>query len=194
MNIDKIVNEIEKGNLVVTPTDTIYGIMGDALNKDVIKKVFQIKNRSYNKPLILLMSNYNMIKEYTKNIQPKEKQLIKEYMPGLVTIILEKNEKVNNLITANTNSVGVRIPDNKDLLEIITRLNRPVISTSANISLEKDITKITDLEPDIINNVSYIYDAGIINNKSSTIVRFTNNKLEILRHGELSQKLIEKFK
>ena len=194
MNIDKIVNEIEKGNLVVTPTDTIYGIMGDALNKDVIKKVFQIKNRSYNKPLILLMSNYNMIKEYTKNIQPKEKQLIKEYMPGLVTIILEKNEKVNNLITANTNSVGVRIPDNKDLLEIITRLNRPVISTSANISLEKDITKITDLEPDIINNVSYIYDAGIINNKSSTIVRFTNNKLEILRYGELSQKLIEKFK
>ena len=194
MDVDKIVNEIEKGNLVITPTDTIYGIMGDALNEDVIKKAFQIKNRSYNKPLILLMSNYNMIKEYTINIKSEEEQLIKEFMPGLVTIILEKNEKVNNLITANTNSVGVRIPNDKDLLEIINKLNRPVISTSANISLEKDIIKIEDLELDIINNVNYIYDAGIINNKSSTIVRFNNHKLEILRDGELSQKLRERFK
>ena len=194
MDIDKIVEEIENGNLVITPTDTIYGIMGDSLNEDVIKKVFQIKQRDYNKPLILLMSNYDMIREYTKNINELEEELIKEFMPGLVTIILNKNEKVSDIITANRDSVGIRIPDNKDLLEIIDRLNRPVISTSANISLEKDITKIDEIDDNIRNNVSYIYDGGIISNKSSTIVRFNGNKLEILRDGELSQKLRERFK
>ena len=194
MDIDKIVNELKQGNLVITPTDTIYGIMCDASNIDAIKKIYKIKNRTYQKPLILLMSDYNMIKEYTKNIKMEEEQLIKEFMPGLVTIILEKNDKVNNLITANTNTVGVRIPNNKDLLEVINKLNKPVISTSANISSEKTITKISDLELDLKNNINYIYDAGIINNKSSTIVKFNNHKLEILRNGELSQKLIERFK
>ena len=101
MDISKIVDELNKGNLVITPTDTIYGIMGDATNEETIQKVYKVKKRNKNKPLILLMDSYEMIKDYTKNITIEEETLIKEFMPGLVTIILEKNAKVNNLITAN---------------------------------------------------------------------------------------------
>ena len=194
MDASKIVEELEKGNLVITPTDTIYGIMGDATNEETIKKVYEIKRRSLSKPLILLMDSYEMIKEYTKNITLEEEILIKEFMPGLVTIILEKNNKVNNLITSNTNYVAIRIPNNKDLLEIIKKLGKPVISTSANISEKNSITSIQELEEDIKKDIDYIYDRGIQNGVSSTIVKFNDHKLTILREGILGDKLRERFK
>lgn len=194
MDVSKIVEELEKGNLVITSTDTIYGIMGDATKEETIKRIYEIKRRPLSKPLILLMDSYEMIKEYTKNITLEEEILIKEFMPGLVTIILEKNNKVNNLITSNTNYVAIRIPNNKDLLEIIKKLGKPVISTSANISEKNSITSIQDLEEDIKKDIDYIYDGGIQNGVSSTIVKFNNNKLTILRESILSDKLRERFK
>ena len=193
MDISKIVDELNKGNLVITPTDTIYGIMGDATNEETIQKVYKVKKRNKNKPLILLMDSYEMIKDYTKNITIEEETLIKEFMPGLVTIILEKNAKVNNLITANNNTVGIRIPNDKNLIKIIKELGKPVISTSANISDELTITSIKDLDDELIKNIDYIYDGGTVVNKSSTIVRFNNHKLEILREGILTNKLKERF-
>lgn len=194
MNVLEILNELEKGNLVITPTDTIYGIMGDATNEEVIKKIYKVKKRPYNKPLILLMDSYDMIKKYTKNISLEEDILIKEFMPGLVTIILEKNNKISNLITANTNYVGIRIPNNLELLEIIRKFGKPIISTSANISDEEVVTNIQELDEELKNNIDYIYDQGTIKAKSSTIVKFDNHKLKILREGILSNKLREKFK
>lgn len=194
MNIEKIINELEKGNLVITPTDTIYGIMGDATNEETIKKIYRIKRRPYNKPLILLMDSYDMVKEYTKNITNEEDILIKEFTPGLVTIILEKNEKVSNLITANSNYVGIRIPANQELLEIIKKLGKPVISTSANISDEEVITNISQLDKELKDNIDYLYDGGEVTAKSSAIVKFKNHKLQIIREGILSNKLKERFK
>ena len=194
MDVSKIVEELEKGNLVITSTDTIYGIMGDATKEETIKRIYEIKRRPLSKPLILLMDSYEMIKEYTKNITLEEEILIKEFMPGLVTIILEKNNKVNNLITSNTNYVAIRIPNNKDLLEIIKKLGKPVISTSANISEKNSITSIQDLEEDIKKDIDYIYDGGIQNGVFSTIVKFNDHKLTILREGILSDKLRERFK
>lgn len=194
MNIEKITKLLNEGKIVITPTDTIYGIMGDSTNEEVIKKIYKIKKRPLNKPLILLMDSYEMIKKYTKNINDKEEKLIKEFMPGLVTIILEKNGKVNNLITSNTNYVGVRIPNNKELLEIINKLDKPIISTSANISEEISITNIEQIDKEIKDNVDYIYDVGEILNQSSTIVKFENGKLIILREGILTNKLKECFK
>ena len=114
MNIDKIVDVINNGGLVITPTDTIYGIMGDALNEDIIRKVFKIKKRPFSKTLLLLMDSFEMVEEYTEEISEKERILMDRYWPGLVTFILKKNDKVSELITSGNDTVGVRIPDNKD--------------------------------------------------------------------------------
>jgi len=194
MDIEKITKLLNKGKIVITPTDTIYGIMGDSTNEDVINKIYKIKKRPLTKPLILLMDSYEMIKKYTKKISDKEEKLIKEFMPGLVTIILEKNDKVNNLITANTNYVAIRIPNNQELLKIINKLGKPIISTSANISEKIPITNINQLDKEIKDNVDYIYDNGEITNQASTIVKFENTKLLVLREGSLTNKLKERFK
>lgn len=194
MNIDKICEVINNGGIVITPTDTIYGIMGDSLNEDVIRKVFEIKKRPFNKPLLLLMDSFEMVEQYTEEISEKERILMDRYWPGLVTFILKKNDKVSELITSGNDTVGIRIPNNKDLLEIIRRLNRPVISTSANITGTEVITSTQLLEKDLIDNIDYIEDGGEVDSESSTIIKMENNKLVVLREGKLSREIEEYYK
>lgn len=194
MNIDKICEVINNGGIVITPTDTIYGIMGDSLNEDVIRKVFEIKKRPFNKPLLLLMDSFEMVEQYTEEISEKERILMDRYWPGLVTFILKKNDKVSELITSGNDTVGIRIPNNKDLLEIIRRLNRPVISTSANITGTEVITSTQLLEKDLIDNIDYIEDGGEVDSESSTIIKIEDNKLVVLREGKLSREIEEYYK
>ena len=194
MNIDKICEVINNGGIVITPTDTIYGIMGKKKKKNVIRKVFEIKKRPFNKPLLLLMDSFEMVKQYTEEISEKERLLMDRYWPGLVTFILKKNDKVSELITSGNDTVGIRIPNNKDLLEIIRRLNRPVISTSANITGTEVITSTQLLEKDLIDNIDYIEDGGEVDSESSTIIKIEDNKLVVLREGKLSREIEEYYK
>ena len=189
MNVDKIVKVINEGKLVISPTDTVYGIMGDALNDEVIKRVFFVKKRDVKKPLILLMNSIEMIYEYTCNINELEQELINKYHPGLLTIILKKNDKISNLITGGLDTVGIRIPDNNDLLSIIGKLNRPVISTSANISGSEVITNIWMIENELKENIDYIEDGGEVSDFYSTIVLVDDGKIKILRDGLLANQI-----
>ena len=189
MNIDRIVNEIDLGNLVITPTDTVYGIMADSMNLDAIKKVYEAKNRDYSKPLILLVSNKSMLYEYVDSVNDIEKELINKYMPGRLTIILKKNNKISDLVSAGSDYVGIRIPDNEEIITIIDKLGRPVISTSANISGNDTITSIDMIDNKLLDKISYIEDGGVIDSKSSTIVKVINNKVNIIRTGELGDKI-----
>ena len=187
MNIDKICDILNDGGLIISPTDTVYGIMGDALNDDVVRKIYDIKKRPYSKPLLLLMSDLDMIFEYTNSLNSNEIKLLQSVLG--VTVILKKNEKISNLITASDDYVGIRIPDNKELIEIISKLNRPVVSTSCNISDEEVITSISLLDDSLKNSVDYIYDGGDVNSLPSTIVKFDNEKLIVLRAGKNSEKI-----
>ena len=193
MNIEKIVKVINDGGLVISPTDTIYGIMADALNDEAIRRVFEVKQRPYNKPLLLLMDSFEMVESYTEKLSEKEKELMNGFWPGLVTIILKKNDKVSDLITSNMDTVGIRIPNNKDLLEVIRRLKRPVISTSANITGTEVITSTKLLEKDLIDNIDYIEDGGEVNNISSSIVRVDDDKIVVLREGIISKEIEDYF-
>ena len=189
MDVERICNVLESGGLVITPTDTVYGVMRDALNDDVIKKVFEVKKRPYSKPLILLMDSIEMVCKYVSDISDIEEYVMNNFWPGLVTIILKKNDKVSNLITGGQNTVAIRIPDNHDLLEVIRRLGRPVISSSANITGSEVITNISMIEDELRNKIDYIEDGGEIVSLSSTIIEFIDNELVVLRDGVLADKI-----
>ena len=193
MNIERIVEVINSGGLVITPTDTIYGIMGDALNEDVIRRVYSAKKRSYSKPLILLMSSIDMIKEYTLDISDKEMDLMNKFYPGCMTILLKRNSKVDGMICNNGEFVGVRIPDDENLLSIINKLGRPVFSTSCNISGNDVIRSIDEIDEEILSKVKYVYDGGYIDSISSTVVRIENDEVVILREGNLSDEIRNYF-
>ena len=193
MNIEKIVEVVNSSGLVISPTDTVYGIMGDALNKESIKNVYDVKQRDYKKPLILLMSSIDMIKEYTLDISEDEMNLMKKFYPGCMTLLLKRNSKVDDMICNNGEYVGVRIPDNKDLLSIIEKLGRPVISTSCNISGNDVVRSVDEIDDEIISKVDYIYDGGYIDSVSSTVVRIDNGEVVILREGNLSEEIKNYF-
>lgn len=193
MNIEELTKIINEGKLAIIPTDTVYGIIGDATNENTIHNVFKVKKRPYTKPLIIMVSSIQMLKEYTRKLSDLENKLIEEYWPGPLTILLPKNNKISNYITNDSPLVGIRLPKDKELLELINKLNKPLISTSANITGTETITNINMLEDEMIKQIPYIYDKGEILNPASTIVKVENDKVIILREGSLTKSIQEKF-
>lgn len=191
--INKIIDVLSKGEIAILPTDTVYGLTGDATNIKAIRLANDIKKRVKPQPLIILVSSIEMLKKYTKNINDLQLDIINKYWPNKLTILFEKNDLLSDELTASSIYVGIRMPDNKVLLDLINKYNKPLLSTSANIHNENVITKISLLEPEMKNNVSYIYDAGELSNTSSTLIKVQNNKIKILREGELKSQILKDF-
>lgn len=189
MTEEKIIKEIQKGNLVIMPTDTIYGIIGDATNEETIKKAFDVKERSYDKPLLILVSNEEMLKDAVEEIPEQVKKIIKKYWPGPLTILFKKSKKISDTLTANSPLVAIRMPKDERLLNIMNKLNKPLISTSANISSKKAITNTDQLEEKMKEQIDCIIDEGTINNEASTLIKVEDNKIVILREGAISKEL-----
>lgn len=194
MDIDLLVKILNEGKLAIIPTDTTYGLIADATNEEAINKVFEAKKREKNKPLLILVANLSMLKKYIKELKPLEEEIIKEFWPGPLTIIFEKNEQLSNTLTAGQKGIAIRLPDNPKLIELITKLDKPIIATSANIAGEKTITSIDMLEEDILNKISYIYDNGKMNDIASTLIKVEKNQILFLRDGLLSPKIKDKLK
>lgn len=187
MDVNLLVNILNNGGLAVIPTDTVYGLVGDATNEKVIKKVFEIKQRENSKPLLILISNFDMLKNYVKNISSLELEIINKFWPGPLTIIFQNKKNLSDTLTANKNEIAIRMPNDKLLLDLINKLDKPVIATSANIAHKKTITSIDLLEDSIKNNVDYVYDNGFLEDKPSTIIKVIDNKVIIFRDGIISR-------
>lgn len=184
-----IIKTLKDGKLVIMPTDTIYGIIGDATNEDVINKVYEVKERPHDKPLLILVSNLSMLHELVTEIPKETEKIINKFWPGPLTILFKKSSKVSNALTANSALVAIRMPKDKRLLNIMNHLNRPLISTSANISSHDAITNPNQLEEKMKEKIDLIVDEGTVNNEASTLITIVNGKIEILREGSLTEKI-----
>ena len=188
--LNKIKEILDNDGVIIFPTDTVYGIACNCFSEKSIKKVFDIKKRPENKPINVLSNNLDKIKLVSKNISEKEKFLIDKYMPGALTIILDKNEKVSDILTAGLDTIGVRIPKNNISLRILENVSYPLATTSANISGDSAGIKISDFLKEFDGVVDAIIDGGETDLKvASTIVRVErDNKLKIIREGTLKIK------
>ena len=184
-----IIKTLKDGKLVIMPTDTIYGIIGDATNEDVINKVYEVKERPHDKPLLILVSNLSMLHELVTEIPKETEKIINKFWPGPLTILFKKSSKVSDALTANSALVAIRMPNDKRLLNIMNHLNRPLISTSANISSHDAITNPNQLEEKMKEKIDLIVDEGTVNNEASTLITIVNGKIEILREGSLTEKI-----
>lgn len=188
--LNKIKEILDNDGVIIFPTDTVYGIACNCFSEKAIKKVFDIKKRPENKPINVLSNSLDKIKLVSKNINEKEKFLIDKYMPGALTIILDKNEKVSDILTAGLDTIGVRIPKNNISLRILENVSYPLATTSANISGDSAGIKISDFLKEFDGVVDAIIDGGETDLKvASTIVRVeSDNKLKIIREGTLKIK------
>ncbi len=189
---NKLLEVLNNGDLAVLPTDTVYGIHADATNIESIKKIDEAKHS--NKPHLILVSNIKMLEEYTSEIDELQRKLIDKYWPNTLTILFKKNDKISDELTKGSEYVGIRMPNNNFLLDLINKFGKPLISTSANITNEEVITDVSLLNEELENKMSYIYDIGTLVSESSTLIKVENNKIIFLREGSLSEQIKEDFK
>lgn len=182
---------IKNGGIVVFPTETVYGIGVNGLDENAIKRLYKIKNRPLNKPISLLIGNIEMIEQVAKNISKEEYILIKEFMPGPLTLVLEKSDIVPDILTANSTTVGVRMPANDIALELINLANVPLATSSANFSGEDANLTIENIIDNFKNSVDYYIDGGECEiGVSSTVIKIVDETPYILREGSITKKQI----
>ena len=182
---------IKEGGIVIFPTETVYGIGTNGLDKEAIKRLYEVKQRPLNKPISLLVSNIEMVNQVAKNISKLEYKIMQNFFPGPLTIILEKKDIVPDILTANTNTVGIRMPSGEIARKLIEYAGIPIATPSANISGKPSGTNIKDIQKDFEGKVDYFIDNGESKlGIPSTIVRVINNEVHILRHGSISKEEI----
>ena len=184
--IEEAKNRLFKGQLVIFPTETVYGIGANAYNKKAIQLIYETKKRPSSNPLICHFAN---IQEIEKNFTLKEYdyELARTFWPGPLTLILEKNKnsKISSSLSNNQNLVGCRIPNHEITLNLLSTLNFPVAAPSANIATKTSITTIGDLDKNL-KNIFYIDGGSSVLGLESTVIKTTNNGCNILRLGSLT--------
>lgn len=179
----KLKKEDLQGKLICFPTDTVYGVGAIATDEEACEKIYQMKNRSSRKPLPLLCSNIEQIKEYVDEIDEAVLSLVKKYWPGALTIIFNKKEKAGKHLSDKT--IAFRMPNSKIALSIIDRFS-PMATTSVNISGEKEINNIDEIEEKFADWIDYIVtDEAYLSNIPSTVVDATGVFPIILREGNI---------
>ena len=178
---------IRKGEVVAFPTETVYGIGANGLDQNAIKKIYEAKQRPLNKPISLLVSNIDMIESVAKDITDIEYSIIKNFFPGPLTIILKKKEIVPDLLTAGSDTIGIRMPANDIALNLINHAGVPIATPSANISGKPSGTNLKDIIKDFDGNVDCFIDDGPSKiGLASTIVKVIDGVPHILRQGSIS--------
>ena len=183
--LKEIINILDNDGLIIFPTDTVYGIACNAFSDKALHNLFSSKNRSYDKPINVLVDSISKINLVVDNINNIEKELINKYFPGNLTIIFNKKDNVSDILTANNKTVGVRIPNHEIALKILSSYSYPLAVTSANISGNTTNTEIKDFIDDFKDKVDIIIDGGKLNTIPSTIVRVEEDKIKVLREGNL---------
>ena len=179
-----IKEEILKDNLIIFPTETVYGIGANALSEKAVNKIFAVKTRAKNNPLIVHLKDKSEIEKYAIISNPIEQKLIDTFMPGPFTIILKKKEIIPSCVTANMDSVGIRIPIHQMAHEFLELVNVPIAAPSANISSRPSGTKVDDIKDEFDSLVPYIIDNGEATiGLESTVVKVIDNIPTILRPG-----------
>jgi len=180
--ISSVKNLLEDGKIILYPTDTVWGIGCDATNKQTVKKIYQIKNRTETKNLIILVNSFEMLTQYVSNI-PKEITAYLSKIAEPTTVIYNNPKNLAENCIAKDNTIAIRIVKKGFVNELITALNKPIVSTSANISGMPTPLEFNSISNEIKQGVDYIvpYKNELTSNKSSKIIRFAHNKIEILR-------------
>jgi len=192
-NIFRAINYLKKKELVGVPTETVYGLAGNAYSTKAVKKIYLLKKRPYKNPLIIHYFNLEQLK---KDVELNDNfyKLYKKFCPGPITFILKKkkNSFLSNLATANLKTVAVRIPKNQTIKKILKSLNFPLAIPSANKSTKISPVSAEDVAQEFNNSIKFILNGGTcIIGLESTVVDLTS-KVRILRPGFICPSNISK--
>lgn len=184
-----ILNALSKNDGVIAfPTDTVWGLGCKISSSTAVKKIYEIKSREDSKPLIILGSSKQALKPYVKNWTPKIDKIISKYMPGSLTLVVEKSDLVPDFVTCGFNTIGIRIPNSEILLSLLDNIpENALATTSANISGEPACLSYEEVNSRLGDVLDYIvkYTETAPSGTASTVASIDKNgNIKILRQGE----------
>lgn len=192
IKLKQLANALSSGEIGIFPTDTVYGIGCNVFSENSISQLFELKHRVSTKPITVLISNLKMLDELAIDITDSEYKLIEAFWPGPLTIVFRKNPKVSNKLTSNLDTIGIRMPNHKIAQNLIEYSGVPIATTSANISDMPAATSFSDISKHFDGKVNFMIDNGPSPiGIASTVVKFENNSLHILRTGSISEDMIK---
>lgn len=190
-NEENLIKVLKEGGVAVMPTDTLYGIVGSALNRDTVERIYNIRKRSPDKRCIVLISDIADLEKFSINLSPKQKNLLREYWSsdsespydkrGAVSIVLPCPDDNFSYLHCGTNTLAFRIPTDEDLRYLLA-LTGPLVAPSANPESLEPATTIAEAKAYFGDQVDLYVDGGRISGKASKVIRLQDNgAIEVLR-------------
>ncbi len=175
---------LQRGGVIIYPTDTIYGLGCDILQHKAIERICRIKKVDPKKAqLSFICSDLSHLSDYAKQLPTATYRLLKEYLPGPFTFILPASKLVPKILQSKKDTIGLRIPNNKIALAIVNELGRPILSASLPGEIVEDYTDPEIMHENFRNEVDIVIDGGIGGIEPSTVIDCTKDEYELIRQG-----------
>ena len=175
---------LQRGGIIIYPTDTIYGLGCDILQQKAIERICRIKKVDPKKAqLSFICSDLSHLSDYAKQLPTATYRLLKEYLPGPFTFILPASKMVPKILQSKKDTIGLRIPNNKIALAIVNELGRPILSASLPGEMVEDYTDPEIMHENFRNEVDIVIDGGIGGIEPSTVIDCTKDEYELIRQG-----------
>ena len=181
--VDQVVELLRKGEVIIYPTDTSYGMGCDISNKKAIDKVYALKKMDRRKPMSFVCRDLSHLSEYAAQVSTSNFRIMKRLLPGPYTFILGASREVPRIIMNKQRTVGIRVPDNPTCLSMIETLGHPILSTSIFAEEDEMLTDPRDLDDIWGSRVGAIVSGGIMVRSMSSVVDLTGPEPEVLREG-----------
>ena len=182
--VNRVVNVLSKGGIIIYPTDTVYGLGCSIFDKKAMKRLYQIKRMNHKKPLTFVCANQNQIQEYSQGIPTHVYKFLRRKLPGPYTFVFKASKIVPKMMLTHRKTVGLRWPVHPITNSIVSNLGHPILSSSLRISEDELFEDPNDIYEEYKKKVDLIVDGGCIFAENSTIIDFSGGKAEITRKGK----------
>jgi L-threonylcarbamoyladenylate synthase len=192
--IEKAAQWILQGKVVAFPTETFYGLGADALDAEALQKIFRVKQREEDKPLLLLVADQAWLSGLVKDIPPRAGPLMERFWPGPLTLVFEASPHLPSLLTANTGKIGLRISSHPVAQALVRVVGRAITATSANVSGQPAASEAGEVFRSLGKRVGVILDGGkTAGGLGSTVVDVSGASPKIIRQGALARAELAPF-
>ena len=190
--VEKSADVLQKGGVLVYPTDTIYGLGGDPFQPAVVERIYKIKGRDFRKPIHVLIGSLELLDQLVDGVPDEAQKLMDVFWPGPLTIVFKAKASVQGRFLAPDRTIGARLPNHLFCQQLSLALGKPILSTSANLSSGANPLSLEDVPVEIRQAVDLLVDEGRTQQSApSTLVKVSSHHLQLIREGAIPVERIE---
>lgn len=191
-HIERIIDLLEKGGVIGYPTETVYGLGGDAMNEDTLQRIFTIKGRHVDSPFLVLVFEKKDVYRLAEKVTKRAEKAIDAFWPGSLTLVFKARSECPASLVGNRKQIAVRISPDPICQSIMRIFRKPLVSTSANVSGKPPARSASEVMHYFRNQIDLVVDGGVRKGKTSTVLDVSGERIQLIRSGAVSKEHIER--